>query len=105
VDSYLLGGKRVTIGLSATVGFTAGSYNQGFILKRLGLTGSLEGVMGLSFVVGSGYPIESEIIEVSGPAQFFLAASGATQVVGVWYTYSAGATGLPTLPPITLGLL
>lgn len=106
-SSYLLGGKRITVGASTVIEFNASSFEQGFVLKKvLGSSFTVSLVDGLSFAWNTGYEIEdSEIIIVSGPAKFFLAAAGITGIIQIGRSYSSSATGLPTLPPVPLGLL
>lgn len=109
--SFLLGGRRVTIGASTVVGVTSGPFNQGFVLKKVspeefGGTFTLALVDGPSYAWNTGYVLSDyETISVSGPATFYLAAAGATAIVQMSRTYSVGATGLPTLPILPGGLL
>ena len=102
---YLVGAKRLTVGASTVAEFTAGSFETGFVLKKVGASGTLELTDGLSFGIGTGFELSTaERLFVGGPVRFFLAANGVTQTVSIAKVYSAGASGLPTLPP-SAGLL
>lgn len=99
--SYLLGGMRITVGASQVVGITSGPFNQGFVLKKVaGTTAILSIVDGPGMAWDTGYELgNTESISVSGPAQFYLAAAGATAVIQMSRTYSVGTPNtLPTLP-------
>ena len=100
--AYLVGATQIVIGASTVVEMTAGSFENGFILKKIGTSFTIELTDGLSFGVGTGYPIaNTEVIEVAGPAQFFIACNGVTGTVAIARSYSDGATGLPNLPPVS----
>lgn len=97
--AFLLGGTQIILGPSTVTEFRAGSFQNGFLLKTVGSSFSVEITDGLSYGIGSGYPISNtEIISVNGPAHFFLAAAGQTATVAIAQAFSHGATGLPTLP-------
>jgi hypothetical protein len=102
MSAFLIGGTQIILGPSTVTKMSAGSFENGFILKQLSPSYTVELTMGESFGVGSGYPLITdgvlEIVEVSGPAQFFLAVAGETATVSIARAYSSGATGLPTLP-------
>ena len=105
---YYLGAKRLIVGPSMVQEFSAGSFETGFVLNKIGITGTLEIVDGPSFGVGTGRPItEYDNVYVGGPAHFYLAANGFTQTASIMKVYTAGASYVvtgETLPPSS-GLL
>ena len=104
--AYLVGATQVVIGASTVLTVTAGSFENGVMLKKVGTSFSIELTAGESFGIGTGYPIANrEVIEISGPAQFFLACSGVTGTIAFARAYSDGASGLPNLPPVHGGIL
>lgn len=108
-SSYLLGGRRITVGASQVVGVTSGAFNQGFVLKKIspeehGGTFTLALVDGPSYAWNTGYVLSDyEVISVSGPATFYLAAAGVTAIIQMSRTYSVGSTGLPSQEPFIPG--
>jgi hypothetical protein len=91
---HLLSGEQITIGLSATVRvFSSRGQQSGAIEKAAGQTGTLYLVNGISAVTGAEIKA-GRALNFSGPAQFFLAAQGATVTINYFRSYSAGATGL-----------
>lgn len=104
--AYLVGATQIVLGASTVTTMSAGSFEQGFSLKKVGTSFSLELTAGPSFGIGTGYPVADEDrVNVCGPAQFFLATNGVTGTVAITRTYSDGATGLPNLPPFGGGFL
>ena len=91
---HLLSGEQIVVGLSTTVSVSAGRGQQsGAIEKASGQTGTLYLVNGPSAITGA--VIRSgRAVNIQGPAQFFLAAQGATVTVNYFRSYSSGATGL-----------
>ena len=89
-NTYLLGATTMNVGLSAAAVFEAPQgYNGGWF--KSGSGGSLFLGSGLSQTPGTGmYFVASEVINFSGPARFYLYATGATAVVHVGLSYSAG---------------
>lgn len=104
-DCYSLGATRFTVAVvtgataPALIKVPAGS-NGGFF-KILSGGGTLEilpatiagGSIGgaTTNVLATGYPVGgTEIVSFSGPASFYLAATGAAMVVGLTFTYSQG---------------
>lgn len=103
-NPYLLGATQIVLGASTITQFNAGSFLQGFLLKKVTTGVTVMIVPGITAEIG--YPIaDNEVIAVGGPANFFLATQGATATVALTHAFSAGATGLPTLPPANFGLL
>ena len=104
MSAHLIGAKVLTIGASMVLAVNATSYQNGGVLKKLGTSLTVAFVDGLSLSHSTGYPLaDAETISFDGPAKFFLAAAGATAQVSLLRSYSAGATGLPTLPPVYVG--
>jgi len=95
-----MGATRINVGLSAIIKIPALAYEVGSYLKIISGGGTLEIVNSPAALSGSsatgwgaGYPVgASEIINVAGPAFVYLAASGATMVVGLATGYTNGAT-------------
>lgn len=92
--------ERVAVGLSAPIAFTPIPTQEGWLIKYPILGGTLEiagstGMAGgLSFAVqtwGAGYVMDAtESIAIDGPASFYLRSAGATSVVHVVRTLTAG---------------
>lgn len=102
---YYLGASHLVVGASSVQEFNAGSFESGFVLQRVGTSGTVEITLGTSFGVGTGRVIGNyDNIVCNGPATFYLAASGITQTVSILKSYSAGATPIANLP-IAGGLL
>lgn len=99
-DINSIGATRITVGLSAIIRISPSAFQYSEGLKILSGGGTLEivpcplALSGSSTIGwGTGYPIgASETINVSGPAVFYLAASGATMVAAMTIGYTAGAT-------------
>lgn len=91
-DVFLIGTTRINVGLSAITTVTGRAFQLAGSFKIIS-GGSLEIVNGPSTGWGAGYLMgTSEVVNFAGPAQFYLAASGATVVVGLNWGYSAGTT-------------
>ena len=92
--AMLIGVTTMAVGLSAMVQFTppakmvSGQFKIHAGGGTLGImnTSSGAGTVG-SYLVGA-----SEVVELNGPAAFFLGATGATMTVGVLVRYSAGVS-------------
>lgn len=104
--SFLVGGRQITIGASTTIGVTASSFWQGCIVKKanfdqVGITFNVSLVDGITYSWTQGYEIgDGEVIRISGPATFFLAAAGNTAIVSLAAAYSSSATNIPNPPPV-----
>ncbi len=82
---------QIEIGLSASVNVTGAAYQNGYIFKKFS-GGTLAIVSGESAIASSGYIIgDNESINLDGPANFWLAAAGATCVVHAFWGQSGGA--------------
>lgn len=91
--AYLIGVSQIVVGLSATVKVVprAGVLSGYLHLESTG--GSVAIVNGISGIVTNGMKMSAnQLIELEGPATFYLAASGATMTVSYVMRYSAGAT-------------
>jgi hypothetical protein len=99
----VLGSTRITVGLSQIVRVMPTAYQYAEGIKIFSGGGTLEicnpALSGSSTAGtshwGTGYPIgASEVVNLGGPAVFYLAATGATMVATVLLGYTAGATVL-----------
>lgn len=99
-NTYQFGVTLVVIGLSATVQLNCQTYkscNGGFIKIHSG-GGTLAMVNGASNISTQGYLMgATETLRFEGPANFFLAASGATMTVSLVTSLSQGFS---TTPPV-----
>lgn len=75
--------SQVTIGLSASIEVSSGQYVVGVMVSKL--AGNSLAIVGVSNALPStGYIVgASEVVKFDGPANFFLAASGATTTASV----------------------
>jgi hypothetical protein len=93
-NTYALGSTIAVVGLSSITGVFPGKGVNGGFLKILSGAGSLAIAPGLSspgFWGATLYPIgASEIISFSGPARFYLAASTATMIASITFSYTSG---------------
>lgn len=95
-----IGATRIIIGLSAIVKVSPISQQINGLFKILSGGGTLEVVPFPAALSGSsaagwglGYPVGSnEVFSVGGPAQFYLAATGATMIAAYAPAYTAGVT-------------
>ena len=95
-NAYLYGATAFHVGLSQTVQFSPPRGMNGGYLKIQAGTGTLAIVSGISAVVPNGYVLgATEVFKLEGPANFFLAAAGATITVGVAMAFSAGFSAYP----------
>lgn len=95
LPTYALGATLISVGLSATVRVVPpAGCNGGFFkiaVSSVGNSGLLAIVQGISSIASQGYVLgDGEAISMSGPAIFYLAASGATTTVALCQTYSQG---------------
>lgn len=95
-----LGATRIAVGLSQVLRLSMGDYQTVSAFKIVS-GGTLEIVKpqfsGTSTAAGAawgtGYPLgATEVVAVNGPAVYYLAASGATVVVGAMIGYTYGVT-------------
>ncbi len=95
-NTYALGSTNMVVGLSSIAQFVPPNYCNGVFFKKLS-GGTLALASGLSQVFGASMYImgETEIVNLTGPARFFLAAAGATTVVGVGLSFSDGVSLQP----------
>lgn len=95
-DIFVVGATRVAVGLSTIVKLSPGEYQHSYTIKILAGSGTLELVRGSSaggVGWGTGYPLgTSEVLNLGGPATYYLAASAATMTVAVLIGQTAGAT-------------
>ncbi len=93
---YVLGATRIPVGLSTIVKVAPTNNQIAMSVKILSGGGTLEIVPGATITGpgwGTGYPIgSSEVLNIGGPATFYLAATGATMVAAMILGRSAGAT-------------
>ncbi len=93
LPTYGMGGTQIPVGLSATVRVVPPLFCNGGFFKLVG-GGTLAIVSGISALPAAGYLMGSgEAISMSGPASFYLAASGATATVHCVFTFSQGWLG------------
>lgn len=91
LPSYGIGATLISVGLSATVTVLPSRCQNGGFFKIASGGGTLAIVAGVSSICSQGYPVGAgEAISISGPAIFYLAAAGATMVVGWCPTLSQG---------------
>lgn len=98
----VLGATRIPVGLSAIVKCQPTPYQFWTEMRILSGGGTLEIVPVPVALSGSsaagwgvGYPMGiSQIIDVRGPATFYLAATGATMVMSAWIAQTSGASFL-----------
>ena len=94
-DTYFIGATLVTVqtGITATA-VVLGNYVNGGFFKIASGAGTLALVQTRGTSYNAGYPVgAAEVINFSGPARFFLSASGATMVVAIAPSYSQGVSG------------
>lgn len=99
-DVYAVGATRINVGTSAIIRVKASDYVRGYQMKIISGGGTLEivplplALTGTSAVYwGTGYPVgATEVVEINGPAAYYLAATGATMVVGINLLFTAGIT-------------
>lgn len=99
-DLMAVGATRIPVGLSAIIKLSFASYNYDRNLKIISGGGTLEIVPIPTALSGSGtagwglgYPVgANEVVSIPGPALTYLAATGATMVVGVIQGYTNGVT-------------
>lgn len=90
-DSFILGSTLMNVGLSAAAVFNPPAFCNGMWFKyqsggTLFLGSGISQTPGATmYAVGS-----SEIVNVGGPARFFLYAAGATVTVGIGFSFNAG---------------
>lgn len=92
---YNLGVTKVAVGLSATVLVDVSAMPKalGGFIKIFSGAGTLAVVQGASTIFSDGYLVGSaEVVELQGPAKFYLAAAGATMTVGLVVRYGQGYT-------------
>lgn len=95
--------EKIAVGLSAPIEFVPIQGQEGWLLKYQLLGGTLEisgstGIaQGLSYPVqtwGAGYLMDvGESVSIDGPAKFYMRSAGATSVVHVVRTLTAGYQG------------
>lgn len=97
------GATRVAVGLSTVIRIIPNDYDYAQSIKIFSGAGTLEIVRpqlsgsstGTGTAWGTGYPLgASEIFNVSGPAVFYLAATGATMVAAIALGKTSGASVL-----------
>lgn len=101
-DIYLLSATMIPVGLSAIVAVRPVNYQYGIGVKIDSGGGTLEIVRPPAALSGAsasgwglGYKLASnESVQASGPATFFLAATGATMIAAVVFGLGAGASFL-----------
>lgn len=99
LDVYAMGSTRFYVGTSAIVQVGPTDNQLSLTLKLFSgnsleivsrpaaLSGSSAAGWGIGYMIGA-----SEVVNVSGPARYYLAATGATAQVHVLIGYSQGAT-------------
>lgn len=99
-EIFGLGSTRIPVGLSTIVRVSPTSYQYAETVKILSGSGTLEivpaplALSGTSTIGwGIGYPIgTNEIINIGGPAAFYLAATGSTMVMTMLLGYTSGVS-------------
>lgn len=102
LDIFALGGTQIVVGLSAIVKVNPSAYQRADTMKIVAGAGTLwicplPGVSLTGANAGSlmtvGYPVgASEVINIGGPATFYLAAASATMTVGLALGYTSGVS-------------
>lgn len=92
--TYGLGVTQFAVGLSATLEVIPPAHCNGLWLKYLS-GGTLAIVNGASAISTAGWVLGTEIIPITGPATFFLAAAGSTAIAGLLFSYSSGFSLTP----------
>ncbi len=101
-DVKFLGGTLIHVGLSLNIAVVPGP-NMITNSFKVVSGGTLwiapfkpAALSGSSALVGVGYPMGgSEVMNVGGPASFFLSAGGATVVVGLALGFTGGYSSVP----------
>jgi hypothetical protein len=94
-NTYQLGATLVPIAVGTPVQVIAQRGVNGWILKKAS-GATLAVVAGTGFSAPQGYILgDSEVINIQGPATFFLAAGGATAVASLIASYSSGYSLIP----------
>lgn len=87
---YGLGATQIVLGASTVTTLQPAAYHSKWMFKKLS-GGSYAVVEGTTYSVSQGYMIgETEVIQIQGPAKFFLACSGITTTIQVMVGYSQG---------------
>lgn len=94
---YGMGATQITVGLSAIVAVRPSAYAIADTMKILSGAGTLwvspipVALSGASAILGAGYPVgANEIINISGPATFYMSATGATMIVAMNIGFTSG---------------
>jgi hypothetical protein len=91
--AYLIGVSQIVVGLSATVKVVPRAGVLSGFIHNEGGGGTLALVNGISGIASQGMKIgANQLIQLEGPATFYLAAAGATMTASFVMRYSAGAT-------------
>lgn len=95
VDTYKLGATVISFGTSTAIQiFPSAGVNGWSFKKQAGATLAI--VSGTGFSAAQGYIMaDTEVMNISGPATFFLAAGGATVTVAFVMKYSSGTSLFP----------
>ncbi len=94
ITPYLMGATILSVGLSATIRVTQPPYGNGVFFKISSGGGTLAIVQGISSLATQGYFLAAtDVVSITGPAVFYLAAVGATMNVAICQKYSQGALG------------
>lgn len=99
-DLSVVGATQIVVGLSAITKITPTAYQYSYCLKIFAGGGTLEivppplALSGTSAVGwGTGYAVgANESVNISGPAIFYLAATGATMTVSSYFGRTFGAS-------------
>ena len=88
--TFALGVTNIHVGLSTTTYCVHQPYQNGWVFKKasggtLAIVGSTNAPTTDGYIVG-----DSESINIDGPANFHLAAAGATCVVAAFWGYTEG---------------
>lgn len=90
VDTYQLGVTLIPVGTGAGIQVLAGRGINGWTFKKMS-GGTLAIINATGMTSTQGYIMgDTETLSVKGPATFFLAAGGATVVVGLVASLSSG---------------
>lgn len=95
VDTYKMGATVISFGTSTAIQiFPSAGVNGWMVKKQSGATLSI--VSGTGFSAAQGYIMgDTEVVDIRGPATFFLAAGGATITVALIMKYSSGTSLFP----------
>lgn len=94
-DTYKMGATVISFGTSTAIQIFPGAGLNGWSFKKQS-GATLAIVNGTGFSVAQGYIMgDTEVMDIQGPATFFLAAGGATVTVAFAMKFSSGTSLFP----------